>query len=182
MSIDLSELVLYWHGELAPEREAEVEEALFADHDLADRLHAIARLDRGVRALVAAGRLQAGLTVEAVAAMETAGLRLRTYRVAPGEVVPCTIAGEDLVVIRLHGDFGDATEVDLAVDGTLEGQPSTTEHVTAVPVDRRASEVVLVYPGDRIRALPRSRFVYRMRVAGRDVGEYGLDHHPPAQP
>ena len=179
MSIDLTELVRYWLGELSAEREAEVEEALFAESDLARTLDAIARLDQGVRALVAAGRLRAGLTVDAVTAMEAAGLRVRTYRVGPGEVVPCTIAAEDLSVIRLHGDFGDATEVDVEMEGTPEGQPPTTERLIDVPVDRRASEVVLVYPGDRIRALPRSRFVYRVRAAGRDLGEYGLDHHPP---
>jgi hypothetical protein len=182
MSVDLSELVLYWLGELQPEREAEVEEAIFADARVGEMLDAIARLEQGVRALVAAGRLQTGLTVEAVGALEAAGVRVRTYRLGPGEVVACTIAAEDLSVVRLHGDFGDATEVDVWMDGTLEGRGAVSEMFAAVPVDRRASEVVLVVPGDRIRALPRSRFVYRVRAGDREIGEYGLDHYPSGAP
>jgi anti-sigma factor RsiW len=178
MSIDLTVLVEYWQGELSPEREAEVEEALFEHPDVARMLDAIARLDGGVRALVRAGRLHSGLTVDAVAAMEAAGLRVRTYRLGPGEVVPCTIAAEDLVVIRLHADFGEASEVEVTMDGTFDDQPPAHERREGVPVDRGASEVVLVYPGDQIRALPRSRFVYKVRAGERLFGEYGLDHHP----
>lgn len=180
MTIDLSELVLYWQGELSPERASEIEDAVFADAETARMLDAVARLQAGVRALVAAGRLQVGLTVAAVDELERAGLRVRSYRIRPGEMVACTIAAEDLSVIRLHADFGDATEVDIAVDGTLEGQPPLHERFVAVPVDRRASEVVLVYSGDRVRALPRSRVVYRIRSGDRELGEFGLDHHPPA--
>lgn len=178
MTIALDELIRYWQGELAADREAEVEEAVFADRATARRLDAIAALDASVRAVVAAGRVQAGLTVAAVEALRRAGLELRTYEVAPGQTVPCTIALEDLVVIRLRGDFGDADRVDVVMDGTFEGLPPATERYDDIPVDRRAGEIVLVYPGDRIRALPRSRFRYIVTSADRRLGEFGLDHTP----
>src|SRR5690606_7535560 len=78
MTIDLSELVLYWQGELSPERASEIEDAVFADAETARMLDAVARLQAGVRALVAAGRLQVGLTVAAVDELERAGLRVRS--------------------------------------------------------------------------------------------------------
>lgn len=182
MSIELDELIQYWQGELPAQREAEVEEALFEDTEVARRLDAIARLSAGVRNLVAAGRLESGLSVEGVQQLEAAGLKLRTYRVRPGEVVPCSIADEDLTVVRLCGEFGGAEQVDVIMNGTFEGLPDASERISGVLVDRRAGEVVLVYSGDRIRALPRSRFVYRVRSGDQEFGEYGLDHHPNGPP
>lgn len=178
MSVSLDELIAYWQGELAGEREAAVEEALFDDEATARRLDAIARLEAGVRALVRAGAIQAGLTVDAVDRLAAAGLSLRTYRLEPGETAPCTIALEDFVVVRLH--VGEAGErLDVTVDGSFEGAPPARERHEDLPIDRRTGEVVLVYPGDRIRALPRSRFVYTATRGGATVGEFRLDHTPP---
>lgn len=179
MSIPLDELIRYWQGELSPEREEAVEEALFADEVTARRLDAVARLDAGVRALVTAGKLQSTLTVAAVEGLERAGLDIRTYEVRAGQTVSCTVADEDFVVIRLRGDFDDVERVDVAMNGDFEGMPPATERYEDVAVDRRAGEVVFVYPGDRIRALPKSRFHYTLTANGRPLGEYGLDHTPP---
>ncbi len=181
MKISLEDLIRYWQGELDPAREPEIEEALFAEVDTARRLDAIARLDAGVRALVAAGRLQSGLTVAALEHLEQAGLALRSYLVNPGETVPCTIAREDLVAIRLRGEFAGAERVDVVMDGVFEGLPPASETYEDVPVDRRAGEVVLVYPGDRIRALPRSQFRYVVMSGGRHLGEFSLSHTPPGR-
>lgn len=179
MSVALNELILYWQGELSPDREAEVEEAIFADQATAARLDAIARLDAGVRTLVARGAVEAGLTVDALEALEAAGLSIRSYVVERGETVPCTIAAEDLVAIRLRGRFGTG-RVDVVMDGTFEGMPPASERRDDVPIDRRAGEIVLVYPGDRVRALPRSRFRYTVYEDGHPVGAWSLDHTPAA--
>ncbi len=179
MTVSLEELIRYWLGELAPEREAEVEEALFEDAAVARRLDAVARLDAGVRAVVAAGKLQSGLTVSAVRSLVEAGLDVRTYVVDAGATVPCTIALEDLVVIRLRGGLEGAERVDVVMHGTFEGMPPASERYEDLPIDRSAGEVVLVYPGDRIRALPRSHFRYVVTSGGRQLGEYALDHTPP---
>lgn len=178
MSIALGELIRYWQGELSPEREAEVEEALFEDAQTARRLDAIAGLDAGIRALVAAGALRGALTVEAVERLEGAGLAVRTYQIEPGQTVPCSIAQEDLVVIRLRGDFGGADRVDVAMEGVLEGVGPMSERYEDTLVDRRAGEIVLVYPGERIRALPRSQFSYKVTSGNRKLGEFHLDHTP----
>jgi hypothetical protein len=180
VTISLRELIAYWQGELEPEREAEVEEVIFEDAATARKLDAIARLDRGVRALVSAGEWQSSLTAEAVEGLQQAGLTVRAYDVEPGETVPCTIAQEDLVVIRLRGEFSPSERVDVVMDGRFEGMPEASERYDDVVVDQRQGAIVLVYPGDRIRALPRSQFRYRVQCGGRDVGDYGLDHSPPA--
>jgi len=178
MTVGLEELIRYWQGELPPEREAEVEEALFEDMATARRLEAIARLDAGVRAVVSAGALRSGLTVQAVEGLEQAGLRIRTYQFDPGQIVPCSIAEEDLVVIRLRGDFANVERVDVGMEGQLEGVGPMSERYDDAPVDRRAGEIVLVYPGDRIRALPRSQFRYTVTSGDRQLGEFRLDHTP----
>lgn len=176
--ISLEELIAYWQGELAPEREAEVEDALFEDAGTARRLDAIARLDAGVRTLVAAGRLQSAATVASIEGLERAGLQVRTYRVEVGQTVPCTIALEDFVAIRLSGDFGGAERVDVVMDGSFEGMPPASERYDDIPVDRGAGEVVLLYPGERIRALPRSQFRYTLSNGQQTLGVFGLDHTP----
>lgn len=181
MTITLEELIQYMQGELAPDREGEVEELVFEDTQAARRLDAVVRLGQTLRALVRDGRLQSTLTTRTVESLARAGLTLRTYVVNPGETVPCTIAGEDLVVIRLRGGFDEAERVDVRMEGTFGGVPAPVERYEDVAVDRAAGEIVLVYPGDRIRSLPRSQFRYLVTSGERSMGEYGLDHTPGAR-
>lgn len=180
MSIPLDELIRYWQGRLPEDREVTVEEALFEDAATARRLDALASLDAGIHNLVEAGKVQTALTVGAVDAMKDAGLEVRTYQVGPGETVPCTVALEDFVVIRLRGEFPVGGRIDVLMEGTFEGEPPQSEHYDDVPVDRRTGELVFVYPGDRIRALPRSQFRYRVTSGSLKLGEFGLDHTPPS--
>lgn len=175
MSLGLQELVSYWLGELPPEAQLAVEEALFADAEVARRLDAIARLEGSLLKLIREGRLQSSIGRAGLDAFSNAGLQLREYRVKKDQVVPCTIADEDLVVIRLQGDFV-TSEVDIVMHGEFEGLPSASEAYSSVPVD--GGEVILVYPGDRIRALPRSQFRYEVHASGMPAGSYGLDHTP----
>lgn len=179
MSIQLDELIRYWHGRLSPEREAAVEEAIFEDASTARRLESVVRLDGGIREVMAAGKARSALTVDALEGLKRAGLRVRTYEIAPGETVPCTIALEDLVAVRLRGDFATAERVDVVIDGTLEGMPATSERFDDVPVDRRSGELVFIHPGDQIRALPRSQFRYTVTSGALRLGVFMLDHTPP---
>lgn len=183
MRVGIEELVAYWLGELSVEREAAIEEAVFSDARLGRRLDSVAQFEAGLRELIAAGRLQSSIGLIGLESLTKAGLQLREYRVGPGQTVPCTIADEDLVVIRLQGDFS-AAEVDVVMHGDFAGLPSASEAYSAVPV--AGGEVILVYPGDRIRALPRSHFRYEVRGAGDDegvgesLGSFALDHSPRA--
>ena len=179
MSITLEELVDYWRGELDADREEAVEQAVFEDARVARRLQAIADLEDRLRALVAQGGLQAVVSTGTLDALAAAGLDLRTYVIDPGQVVPCSIASEDLTVVRLRGEWPEDEPIDITVEGTLEGAGSMTDRIEDVPVDRRSGEIVLVFPGDRIRMLPRSRFRYLVTAGDRELGEFGMDHTPP---
>lgn len=178
---DFETLVAYWLGELDTTAEAAVEEQLLADPAIADRLAAIAALDAGLVALARAGRLRGALTLEAVTRLADAGLEIREYALAPGQVVPCTIADEDLMVIHLRGPFEGVTAVDIELEWRLEGEAPRSEQHREIPVDVRGHEVVLAYAGRDIRALPRSGFTYRVSPhgGGPALGDFHLEHTPP---
>jgi hypothetical protein len=178
MTVSYEELLAYWQKELSEDREAEIEEQIFSDDEAARRLDVIARLQDGLREVVASGKVQAGLTVEAVESLASQGLALRSYEIAAGETVLCGIDEEDLVVVRLTGDFGGAERVDVQMVGDLEGAPPESERYEDVLVDRDKGQIVLVYPGDRIRALPKTKVLYTVTAGGRTIGEYAMDHTP----
>lgn len=172
-------LVDYWLGDLSPEREAAVEEQLFVDEESARRLEAVARLDRTVCEVVRRGRVQATVTVETLAQLERAGASLRTYPIEPGQTVPCGVASEDYVAVRLRGPFEGLEAVDLHVEIVPEGEDPVETKQPAIPVDAGSGEVVMLFPGAMIRPLPSTRIRYRVRNAdGDDLGEYRLEHSP----
>lgn len=179
---DFERLAAYWLGELEPGAEAALEEEIFTDPALAARLDVLATLGASLVALAREGRLQGALTMRTVEKLRAAGLVVREYSLAPGQVVPCTIAAEDLMVVRLHGAFEGVTSADIDLEWRLEGEAPRVETHRDVPIDQLAHEIVLAYPGDGIRALPRAGFTYRVSASGgaRGLGEFHLDHTPPA--
>lgn len=180
MSATLEDLLDYWFGDLSPERSGWLEEQLFADEGLAARLELVVRLQEGLRGVIRRGQLQSGVSLEAVRRFEREGLILREYRIEPDQVVPCSIDAEDLVVVRLAGAFEGTEAVDVVMEAELEGLGPSIERSEGVPVDRSTGEVVLVFPGDRVRALPRSFLNYRVLRAVQEtlLGVFGMDHHP----
>lgn len=172
----LEDLLAWWTGELTEELADEVEERLFSDAGVADQVEALRGLDAGVTALLRGGRVIAGVTVATLGRLQATGVHLRTHTVAAGEVTPCAVALEDVVAVRLTG-FTGVTTVDLVQRVESEGQPPRETLWRALPVDQDSGEVVLVYPGDVIRALPRTRISYVAR-GGETRLEFGLDHTP----
>lgn len=179
---DFERLAAYWLGELDPVAEEALEEQIFADAALAARLDVIATLGTALVSLAREGKLQGAVTMHTVEKLRAAGLVVREYTLAPGQVVPCTIGAEDLMIIRLQGTFEGVTSVDVDLEWRLEGEAPRVEALRDVPVDQHASGLVLVYPGDGIRALPRAGFTYRVSTAGAPhaLGEFHLEHTPPA--
>jgi hypothetical protein len=181
----LDELVAYGRGELAPSEEARVEEHLFACADCARALEDVQRLGAGIAALARAGQVAASTTGALVSRAARDGLRLRTYRVAPGEEVPCTASpDDDYVVVRLAvGAALGAERVDVAREG-MEAPAGARQVWVAedVLVDRAGEEVVQMFPAAAIRDLPRSRWRFDVHARGagapRLVGTYRLAHTP----
>lgn len=182
--LSLENLVAYHLGELPQAHEADVELHFFACPTCTRRLEAIAGLRQGVIEAVRQGRVRASLTDDFVRRITRAGLRVRTYVVAPGERVPCTAApNDDFVVLRLAVEADDSEALDLTIEGRFH---ETGTHVTFdlpdVVRDPSAGQLVLLFPGDVIRSHPRSTWDYRIRVRSptgvRTVGPYVTDHTP----
>jgi hypothetical protein len=170
----------YWLGELAPAAEAEVEEHLLACAECSARTSRLARLGPAVRDLVRRGALPLCLPPPFLERLEDEGVRVRHHRVDPGGSVRCTAGpDDDLVSMRLAGDFRPGERVDLVVEGIPDRLPARRRDV---PVDPERGELVFVEPGDVIRALPAHVAVVRVYGVGaageRPIGEYTLHHSP----
>jgi hypothetical protein len=187
-----AELVDYLAGDLEPTTEACLEDHVFECAACTQRLELIAALTAGVRDLVRAARLGLVGTAALVARARSEGLRLRQYRLSPGDTVHCTAAPEDdYLVLRLAGRF--PTEVDLVLDVAVE-EPRTGARrrlpARPVSVDRQAlpdsgdGEIVLLLPGDEVRDYPRSLWTIQVRASGTGpeepalLGPYRMDHTP----
>ena len=105
------------------------------------------------------------------------GMRVRTFTLSPGAVVPCAVWDDDEVMaLRLRGDFGAATEFSLSqrVAGTevsrVTGQIAASAH----------GEIIYASPAARVRQLPvvEVEVVLTAREEGeeRPVGRYTLVH------
>jgi len=108
----------------------------------------VAGLAAGIRELVAAGAIPAAVSGEFVERAEERGLRLRTYRLAPGESVACTAGpDDDFVVVRLGLQLAEGESVDLVAEvADLETGARDTRLTEDVPVDPGAGEIVYLYP------------------------------------
>jgi hypothetical protein len=182
--VPLESLIAWERGELDPVASDRIEEHVFGCAACTRRLEGVTGLAVGIRDLVAAGRLPSAVTGDLVEGAATRGLRLRTYRLAPGESVACTAApDDDFVVVRLGVKLEEGESVDLVAQvADLETGARDTRLTPDVPVDPAAGEIVYLYPGDAIRSLPRTVWSVTARVRGprgeRELGPYTLDHTP----
>ena len=135
------ELIAWWLGELADDREAELEEHLFGCEACSARLRELLRLGEGIQRVTRAGDVHAVLTAAFIRRLQQSGLRVREYRLQPGGSVNCTVAPkDDLVVAHLHAPLGDIERLDLLLDDVASGTRWRAEDVAFDPA---AGEVVL---------------------------------------
>jgi hypothetical protein len=182
---DLGLLVDYWTGELSEEEARLLEEHLFDCPSCRARLAGVERLAAAVRQLVREGRFRSVVPASLVDRLAADGLRIRTFRVAPGGVTPCGVAAEDeLLVARLAGDLRGLDRVDLIVSPEGGAGP---ERLADVPFDAGVGEVVLVERVDLARRFPSHRLNLRLVGHGagseRVIADYTLAHDaagPPA--
>lgn len=180
--LEVESLVAYQRGELSPAAETLVEEHLFVCDPCARRLESLDRLRMGVVALVRAGRVHGTATAALVARAERDGVRVREYRIDPAAEVPCTAAPEDdLVVVRLAGGFFGSDVLDVSIEATdlASGERQATR-MRDVAVDRATGDVVFLFPGDFIRAVPRSTVRYDVHRGGEQdvLASFHFDHTP----
>jgi hypothetical protein len=179
--LTLSELLAYRTGELAASDEDRVESHFFECARCTASLESIEWIRAGVVDAVRGGFVTGTVTAEFLDHAAREGARIRTYALAPGETVFCTIAPEDdFVAIRMRGQFEGMERVDLAMRTHRLATGETDLHVSeSVTPDLSAGELIVLYSGHLVRSLPRSRFDMEVRAPDeRVVFAYVLEHSP----
>ena len=120
--IGFAEVVDYWAGELTPGRRGPDEEHVFACADCARELAVGEALARGIAAVAREGRLHSVVTDAILNRLAADGVRIRTYALEDGGVVPCAVwADDDLVVSRIRADFAEVDSVTIVTRQAASG-------------------------------------------------------------
>lgn len=178
--LDLATLLDYWLAELPSSREPDVEEHLLACDACGRELARLVELAAAIRSATRSGSVGAVVSESFLDRIANEGLRLRQYRLGPGESVQCTVtATDDVLVARLAADLSQPARVDIA---WYDAGGREQERVCDVPVHGGLGEIIWAQRIDDIRALPAT--VMRARVLAIDdrgervLGEYTFDHTP----
>jgi hypothetical protein len=141
--ITLADLTDYAAGELAEAEAAAIEEHLFSCADCGARAAEVDALACAIRPAVRSAEVGGFVTDAVLNRLAREGVRVRTYALSPGAVVPCAVWEDDeLMALRLRGDFGGATEFTLS------------QRVGGTEVSRTTGQVAPSAHGEIIHALP----------------------------
>jgi anti-sigma factor RsiW len=175
--IPLADFTDYAAGELPGAEAAAIEDHLFSCADCGARAAEFDTLVRAIRGTVRSAEIGGFVTDAVLNRLSRDGVRVRTFALSPGARVPCAVWDDDeLMVLRLRGDFGGASEVTVSqcVAGTEVNR--ATGHVAA----SSPGEVMYATPAAWIRQLPVVEVELRLTVAEggeeRPIGSYTLVH------
>ena len=170
-------LVDYAAGELPAEDAAALEDHLFTCDACASLAADLERLLRAVPGAVRAEGLSGFVTDAVLNRLARDGVRVRSFTLSPGAVVPCAVWDEDeVMVLRLRGDVSGATEF------TMSQRVAGTEVVrrTAELAASPQGELIFALPADMVRQLPATEVdvlvTARVGEDTRTVGRYTLVH------
>ena len=170
---DLSD---YLAGDV-PEADTPVIEAhLFTCAACAARAAELDTLVRGVKAAVQSGEVDGFVTDSILNQLSRDGVRVRSFTLSPGAVVPCAVwEGDEMMALRLRGDFGAATEVTL-----VQRQAGNEVSRISTPLAPAFGEVIVATSASMVRQLPEVELQLELTstVNGeqRVVGRYTLAH------
>lgn len=175
--IAIPDLTDYAAGELAAAEAAAVEEHLFSCAECAARAAEFDALMRLLGPAVRSAKFGGFVTDAVLNRMARDGVRVRTFTLSPGAIVPCAVWDDDeVMVLRMRGDFAAAGEV------TLSQRVAGAELVraTAPVAGGSPGELIYVTPAAWIRDLPvvDVDVVLTAREGDEDrpLGSYTLQH------
>ncbi|HXH24714.1 MAG TPA: zf-HC2 domain-containing protein [Vicinamibacterales bacterium] len=173
----LADLADYAAGVLSDSEAAAVEEHLFLCSECGARAAEVDALLRGLRAAARAADLDGVVTDAVLNQLARDGVRIRTYALTPGAVVPCAVWEDDeLMVLRLRGDFAGAREVTIAQRIAGAEVNRATVHLAASP----QGELIFAQPATLIRRLPAGEVEILLSASDggqeRVLGRYRLAH------
>lgn len=175
--IALAELTDYVVGELPEAEAAAIEEHLFSCADCGARAAELDALVRAIRPAVRSAEVGGFVTDAVLNRLSRDGVRVRTYALSPGAIVPCAVWDDDeLMALRLRGDFGDASEF------TLTHRIADTEvsRATGQVAASSHGEIIYAVPATWVRQLPVAEVAVLLTAneSGQDrpIGSYTLVH------
>jgi len=178
--VPVARLTAYWLGELDAADESELEEHVFGCAECGSRLRHLVQLGDGIKRAIRDGNLYAVLTAPFIRRLQEAGVRVREYRLQPGDSVLCTVKpDDDLVVAHLHAPLQNVHRLDVVFHDVTAG---TSWRFEDVAFDPAADEVVLA---PNVTELRRFTFVTQRvqlfaveNATERVIGEYTFNHSP----
>ena len=181
--IEFEALLGYWLGELPAAREAQIEEHIFGCADCTRRLGELSALASGVRAAMRNGAVRAVITQPFLEHMKRHGMRIREYRLAPGDRVACTIrADDDAVVSRMQTPLAGVKRVDALQSRDLGDGRVQRWRLEGLLFDPDAGEVLSLPSAAELRKLPAHMFRVQLvavdEAGERLLGEYTFAHTP----
>ena len=167
----------YAAGELAQAEAAAIEEHLFSCADCGGRAEEFDALVGVIPEAVRSAEVGGFVTDAVLNRLARDGVRVRAYALSLGAVVPCAVWDDDeLMALRMRGDFGDASEL------TLSQRIDGREVIRATGEIAGASrgEIIYALPAAWVRELPNVKVEVLLTAheAGREreVGSYTLLH------
>ncbi len=174
--IDFEQLVRRALDELDEAEATKIDEHVLRCGTCASTLESLVHVRSGVRDLVSAGKIAFPAGTALIDQLTAAGLISRTYRLAPGEVLPCAVGAADVYALTtLLANLEGVMRVDV-VQSTLAGSTRMMD----VPFDADRGLVRFVSRSDVLRSLPSTRLRLEVfAVDGSDerkIAEYFLEH------
>lgn len=175
--IPLADLIDYAAGELPDSAAGVIEEHLFSCADCARRAAELDSLVRALRPALRSAEVGGFVTDAVLNRLARDGVRVRSYALSPGAVVPCAVWEDDeLMALRLRADFGGASEF------TLSQRVAGTEvvRVTGQVAASSQDELIFAQSAAWVRELPAVEVELLLTAhegdKERTVGSYTLVH------
>ena len=176
--VEFTDIVDYWAGDLSAADVDRIEEHAFTCAACAGQLAEGEALARGIAAVVREGRFHSVVTDGLLNRLAMDGVRMRTYVLEPGDVVPCSVwEDDDLVVTRIRADLSGADSVTVV---TRLGSGEEVSRSSDVMVRPGQVEIIDAISAALLRRLPATRV--QMTVIARaargewTLGDYVLEH------
>ena len=175
--IALAELTDYAAGELPDAEASALEEHLFSCAECAAGAAEFDALLRAIPTAIQSAEVGGFVTDAVLNRLARDGVRVRSYVLSPGAVVPCAVWDDDeLMALRLRGDFRGTAEVTLSQRVAGSEVSRVTGEVSASP----HGEVICAIPAAWVRQLPVVEI--ELLLTGREgsedraIGSYTLVH------
>ena len=175
--VALADLTDYAAGELTESEAAAIEEHLFACAECGARAAEYDALVRAIGSAVRSAEVGGFVTDAVLNRLARDGVRVRTFSLSPGAVVPCAVwEGDELMALRLSGDFRGAS--DITISQRVAGKEVMRATGEIAAASRR--EVIHIVPAAWLRDLPvvdvEVLLTAQENGEERTIGSYTLAH------